>query len=118
MQSLFGPPHQVLSGDSRLWHPETTRARSRPLNQSLDQYGAEQTDPWGMPCSGKCNRYTCAKSCFFHDEDWVCQPLGVKHLHDKTCSLQLRNLFVDCPSLVLRETPQGLLDWLRAGPNV
>src|SRR3954468_19466409 len=54
----------------------------------------------------------------FHDEDWICQPLGVKHLHDKTCSLQLRNLFADCPSLVLRETPQGLLDWLRAGPNV
>src|SRR3954468_484672 len=53
-----------------------------------------------------------------HDEDWVCQPLGVKHLHDKTCSLQLGDLFADCSSLIFRKTPQGLLDRLRAWPNV
>src|SRR3954467_1386773 len=51
-------------------------------------------------------------------EDWICQPLGVKHFHDKACSFQLRNLFVDCPSLVFRKTSQGLLDRLRAWPNV
>src|SRR3954468_21692033 len=50
-----------------------------------------------------------------HDEDWVCQPLGVKHLHDKACSLQLRNLFADCPSLVLRKTPQRLLTGFEPG---
>src|SRR3954471_3743195 len=51
-------------------------------------------------------------------EDWICQPLGVKHFHDKACSLQLRNLFADCPSFVFRKTSQGLLDRLRAWPNV
>src|SRR4051812_48487174 len=38
-------------------------------------------------------------------EDWIRQPLGVKHLHDEACCLQLRNLFADCPSLVLRKMP-------------
>src|SRR4051812_33438230 len=53
-----------------------------------------------------------------HHEDWIRQPLGVKHFHDESCSLQLRNLFVDCPSLIFRKTSQGLLDRLRAWPNV
>src|SRR4051812_14368060 len=49
-----------------------------------------------------------------HHEHWIRQPLGVKHFYDKTSCLQLRNLFADCPSLVLGETSQGLLDRLRA----
>src|SRR4051812_14481091 len=39
-----------------------------------------------------------------HYEDWVRQPLGVKHFHDETCSLELGDLFDDCSSLVLGET--------------
>src|SRR3954469_17579906 len=53
-----------------------------------------------------------------HHEDWIRHPLGVKHFHDESCSLQLRNLFADCPSLIFRKTSQGLLDRLRAWPNV
>src|ERR1043165_3703167 len=53
-----------------------------------------------------------------HHEDWVCQPLGVKHFHDETCSLQLGDLFADCSSLVFRKMSQGLLYQLRAWPNV
>ena len=52
-----------------------------------------------------------------HHEDWVCQPLGVKHFHDETCSLELGDL-ADCSSLIVEETSQGLLDRLRAWPNV
>src|SRR4051812_10527862 len=53
-----------------------------------------------------------------HHEDWVCQSLGVKHFHDKTCSLQLGDLFADCSSLIFIKTSQGLLDRLRAWTNV
>src|ERR1043165_5547625 len=53
-----------------------------------------------------------------HHEDWVCQPLGVKHFHDETCSLQLGDLFADCSSVVFGKTSQGLLDRLRAWLNV
>src|SRR4051812_11950053 len=55
---------------------------------------------------------------FFITEEWVFQPLGVKHFHDETHSLKLGDLFVDCSSLVLEETSEGLLDRLRAWPNV
>src|ERR1043165_5786095 len=53
-----------------------------------------------------------------HHEDWVCHPLGVKYFHDETCSLHLGNLFTDSSSLVFRKTSRGLLDRLRAWPNV
>src|SRR4051812_31076082 len=53
-----------------------------------------------------------------HYEDWVRQPLGVKHFHDETCSLQLGDLFADCSSLILRKTSLGLLNRLRAWPNM
>src|ERR1041384_6738809 len=39
-----------------------------------------------------------------HHEDWVCQPLGVKHFHDETYNLELGDLFADCSSLVIEET--------------
>src|SRR3954471_7475558 len=49
-----------------------------------------------------------------HHEDWVRRPLGVKHFHDETCSLELCRPLPDCSSLVLGETSQGLLNQLRA----
>src|SRR3954471_5653131 len=70
-----------------------------------------------MPCSSKCNRYICARSCLHH-EDWVCEPLGVEHLHDEACSLKLGDLFADYFSLVFRKASKGLLDRFRTWPNV
>ena len=34
------------------------------------------------------------------DEDWVGQPLGVKHFHDEAGRQKLGNLFIDGPSLL------------------
>src|ERR1041385_614180 len=72
----------------------------------------------GTPCSGKCNRYTCARSCSSSSGGLDSPATRGKHFHDEACSLQLRNLFADCPSLIFRKMSQRLLDRLRAWPNV
>ena len=39
-----------------------------------------------------------------HDEDWVGQPLGVKHFHDEAGLQELGDLFTDGPSLLFGKT--------------
>ena len=46
------------------------------------------------------------------DEDWVGQPLGVKHFHDEAGRQELGDLFTDGPSLFFRKALQGLTDRL------
>jgi hypothetical protein len=52
------------------------------------------------------------------DQDWVCQPVRVKYLHDKAGCEELGNLFTNGLPFLFCKMLQWLLDRLGIRPDV